>query len=328
MPINAGEVSVTFDEGHLCTGQEIGNNYLNLGIIFSPGVKLVDIGFLHSKKDMGFWNPDNRTIQIYFSPAVSSVSIDFKDAYSGNMEALLVNGKVLSKSEYNCVWNSKKTLKIESNNVNIKSISISGKSPYSKKIKFDNLCYKQFPEASENSSYRNDSKPNNNYPDVPENPLCGNDSKSDDTCPDVPESPSFGNNAKSDNTSPDVPENPSCGNDSKSDNNYPEIPENSSCENNTKPDNNYPEIPEIPENSSCENNTKPDNNYPEIPENSSCENDTKPDDNCPDVPENPSCENNTKPDNPCNQQIPEYPTIAIPMIAVIGMLFIFQRRKN
>ncbi|WP_156163948.1 PEF-CTERM sorting domain-containing protein [Methanosarcina sp. 1.H.T.1A.1] len=26
--------------------------------------------------------------------------------------------------------------------------------------------------------------------------------------------------------------------------------------------------------------------------------------------------------------MPEYPAIAIPMIAVIGMLFIFQRRKN
>jgi hypothetical protein len=67
---------------------------------------------------------------------------------------------------------------------------------------------------------------------------------------------------------------------------------------------------------------------PEASENSSCGNDSKPDNNCPDVPEKPSCENNTKPYNPCNQQIPEYPIIAIPMIAVIGMLFIFQRRKN
>lgn len=233
MPVNAGEVSVTFDEGRLSAGQEIGNTYSDLGITFSPGVKLVDTGCLRSKKDRGFWNPDNRIIQIYFSPAASSVSIDFENAFSGNMDALLVNGKVHSKSEYNCVWSSKKTLKIESNNPNIKSISISGKSPCSKKIKFDNLCYEQVPEASEDST-------------------CGNEANPDNT----------------DNNCPDVPENPSCGNDSKTD------------------------------------------------------------DACPEIPENSSCGNDTKPDNPCNQQIPEYPTIALPMITVIGMMFIFQRRKN
>ena len=268
MPVNAQEVSVTFDEGRLCTGQEIGNTYSDMGITFSPGVKLVNTDCSRSKQDMGFWNPNNRIIKIYFSPAVRSVSITFEDALAGNMDAILVNGKVLSRSESSCSWAAKKTLKIKSNNADIKSISISSKSACEKKIKFDNLCYEQVTEISEN-------------------PSCGNDTKPDDICPVIPEEPPCGNDTRPDDICPVIPEEPPCGND-----------------------------------------TRPDDICPVIPEKTPCGNDTRPDDTCPIIPEEPPCENDTKPDDTCNEQIPEFPTIAIPMATLLGMMFIFNRRKN
>jgi|GEM_PF-1732272 len=298
MPVNAREVSVTFDEGRLCAGQEIGNTYSDQGITFSPGVKLIDIGYLSSEKDMGFWNPDNRITQIYFSPAVISVSIDFENALAGNMDALLVNGEVLSKSEYNCEWTSKNTLRIESNNANIQSISISSKLPCSRKIKFDNLCYEQVTGISENSSCGNnensDNTDNEDYENKKEKTSAGNNKNSDYT----------GNEncmEEEDETSP--------GNDTNSDN-----ADNEDCDE---------EIEETP----CEEDSKSDNTCPDIPESSPCENDTEPADTCPDVPENSPCESET-PDNPCNQEIPEYPTIALPMVTVLGMIFMFQRRQS
>ncbi|TQD25455.1 PEF-CTERM sorting domain-containing protein [Methanolobus vulcani] len=59
------------------------------------------------------------------------------------MNAILVNGEVLTDSEYNCLFLTDKTLKIESADVFIQSIGISSGSPCVNKIKFDNLCYTQ-----------------------------------------------------------------------------------------------------------------------------------------------------------------------------------------
>jgi hypothetical protein len=47
----------------------------------------------------------------------------------------------------------------------------------------------------------------------------------------------------------------------------------------------------------------------------------------PGASENSSCGNCIKPDKSCTE-IPEFPSVALPVAAVLGMLFIFKRRKN
>ncbi|MCC4769179.1 PEF-CTERM sorting domain-containing protein [Methanosarcina sp. DH2] len=144
IPASAGEVTITFDEGRLDAGDEIGSTYSDLGVIFSPGAKIIDTKF-GSGEDLGFWNPNNHITTIYFSPAVKSVSIEFEDAIIGNMDALLVNGEKLSTSKWNWLITTN-TLRIESKTENIQKIEISDGSQCINLIKFDNLRYNQIPE--------------------------------------------------------------------------------------------------------------------------------------------------------------------------------------
>jgi hypothetical protein len=148
MPASAGEVTITFDEGRLQEGQEIGSTYSDMGVTFSQGAEIVKTNEWWQRKDLGFCNPDNYVTQITFSPVVRSVSIDFEDSFEGNMDAFLVNGEVLSKSKCNFFWATEKRLRIESSDSSIQSISLSGFSPCVKSIKFDNLVYDQVTEPS------------------------------------------------------------------------------------------------------------------------------------------------------------------------------------
>ncbi|WP_048184703.1 hypothetical protein [Methanosarcina siciliae] len=304
IPVNAGEISVTFEEGRLCAGEEIGNTYSDQGITFSHGVQFVDLGNLNSEKEMGFWNPDNRITQIYFSPAVTSVSIDFENTLAGNLDAFLVNGKVLSKSEYNCEWTSKNTLRIESNDTNIQSIEISSKLPCSKKIKFDNLCYEQVTETLTNSSRRNNrnsGNADNEDPDDENKKISSGKSKNSDNtdnkdCKEEAEETIPGNDTNSDNSDNEdcggeIEETP-CKNDTEKDEICPGVPEKDPC-NDTEKD----EIcPGVPEKDPC-NDTEKDEICPGVPEKDPC-NDTEKDEICPGVPEKDPC-NDTEKDEIC-----------------------------
>lgn len=138
---SANEICISFDEGRLDAGDEIGDTYNDLGVTFSDGATLVDTRLFGT--DLGFYNPDNHITTITFSPTVKSVSIEFEDALIGNMNAILVNGEVLTDSEYNCLFVTDKTLKIESADASIQSIGISSGSPCVNAIKYNNLCYTQ-----------------------------------------------------------------------------------------------------------------------------------------------------------------------------------------
>lgn len=142
MPASAeGTVTITFDEGRLKAGQEIGSTYSDKGVTFSSGAKIVDTG----GGDLGFENPNHDVTTIRFSPVVKSVSIEFEDAFIGNMDAFLVNGEKLSTSKWNWFFTTNK-LTIESKTENIQSIAVSDSCPCINLIKFDNLSYNQIPE--------------------------------------------------------------------------------------------------------------------------------------------------------------------------------------
>ncbi len=141
---SASEVCITFDEGLLDVGDEIGDTYAHLGVTFSEGAVIVDTRLFGT--DLGFYNPDNHVTTISFSPAVTSVSIEFEDALVGNMDAILVNGEVLTDSEFNFLIVTDRTLKIESASVPIKSIALSSGLSCVNTIKYDNLRYNQIPE--------------------------------------------------------------------------------------------------------------------------------------------------------------------------------------
>ena len=148
MPASAGEVTITFDEGRVPKGHEIGNAYSDMGVTFSSGATIVDTGEWWQRQDLGFWNQNNYFTQITFSPVVRSVSIDFEDAFAGNMDAFLVNGEILSRSRCNFLWVTEKRLRIESNETGIQSISLSGDFPCVNSIKFNNMVYDQVTEPS------------------------------------------------------------------------------------------------------------------------------------------------------------------------------------
>ncbi|WP_406656488.1 PEF-CTERM sorting domain-containing protein [Methanolobus sp. ZRKC2] len=141
---SADGVCITFDEGRLVVGEEIGDTYADLGVTFSDGAKVVDTKCWGT--DLGFHNPDNHVTTISFSPAVTSVSIEFEDAWKGNMDAILVNGDVLNDKKYNFWWFTEKKLVIESVDVPIVSVGLSSGSPCVNSIKYNNLCYNQIPE--------------------------------------------------------------------------------------------------------------------------------------------------------------------------------------
>ncbi|MDD3245977.1 MAG: PEF-CTERM sorting domain-containing protein [Methanosarcina sp.] len=141
---SAGEVTITFDEGLVDPGEDIGNTYSDMGVTFSAGAKIVDTEW-GSGTDYGFWNPDNQITIIDFSPVVKSVSIEFEDAFVGNMDAILVNGELLSTSKFNVFWTDR-NLKIVSNEDYIKSVQLSDGSTCVNWIKYDNLIYDQIPE--------------------------------------------------------------------------------------------------------------------------------------------------------------------------------------
>ena len=132
---------ITFDDGRLSVGDEIGDTYADLGVTFSDGATIVDTKWWGT--DLGFWNPDSDVTTISFSPTVTSVSIQFKDSFVGNMDAILVNGEVLTDTETNRWWFTDKTLMIESIDVPIASIGLSSSCSCVNCIKFDNLCYTQ-----------------------------------------------------------------------------------------------------------------------------------------------------------------------------------------
>ncbi|HOW15469.1 PEF-CTERM sorting domain-containing protein [Methanosarcina sp.] len=151
MPASAGEVTITFDEGRVQEGAEIGSAYSDMGVTFSSGAKIVEtneLGSWFGYSDLGFYNPSNYITTITFSPVVRSVSIDFENSFEGNMDALLVNGEVLSKSKCNFFWVTEKRLRIESNDISIQSVSLSGDCPYVNSIKFNNLVYDQVTEPT------------------------------------------------------------------------------------------------------------------------------------------------------------------------------------
>jgi hypothetical protein len=98
IPVSADEITITFDEGRVAEGEQLTDQYSSLGVEFSSGAKVIDTDLSPFSKDLGFYSPTNDTTTLTFSPYVSSVSIDFKYAFTGNMDAILVNGNVLSAS--------------------------------------------------------------------------------------------------------------------------------------------------------------------------------------------------------------------------------------
>lgn len=140
-PASAEEVTITFDEGRVQEGREIGNAYSDLGVTF-VGATVVDT---NGNGNLGFV-PTGSVCTINFSPYVTSVSIDFENADVGIMEGILVNGQKIYDIG-SCFWQGN-TLHIESNNENpIKSVKLPDTNLWPcMKIQFDNLRYDQIPE--------------------------------------------------------------------------------------------------------------------------------------------------------------------------------------
>lgn len=142
MPASAAEVTITFDERNLKVGDTLANQYVDEGVTFT-GARVVDTD-PSGGKDLGF-SPTNGVVAINFNPVVKSVSIDFKYAVIGVMDAVLVNGETLHDYQPNAII-TEKSLQIDAPaNDPIKKVEVHSLFNINA-IAFDDLTYDQIPE--------------------------------------------------------------------------------------------------------------------------------------------------------------------------------------
>jgi hypothetical protein len=145
MPASAAEVTITFDDHtpSLQVNTPLTTQYASQGVTFS-GARVVDTDST-SRVDLGFAPTSTSPCRLDFSPYVTSVSLQFEDALTADMDGILVNGNKVS--DFDFIWQDD-TLHVSSSASKpiMYVIVSSGTTLGMRSIQFDNLRYTQIPE--------------------------------------------------------------------------------------------------------------------------------------------------------------------------------------
>ena len=121
----------------------LANQYATEGVTFA-GARVVDTDPTRNT-DLGF-SPTSGVVTMNFNPNVRSVSIDFKNAVVGVMDAVLINGQTLHDYQPNAII-TESSLQIDAPDSNnpIKTVEVHSLANVNL-IEFDDLTYDQIPE--------------------------------------------------------------------------------------------------------------------------------------------------------------------------------------
>ena len=146
-PASAEEQMIDFED--LPIGTEIGANYADRGVVFSPGVYIApDL----TEGDQVAWNPSHQNTVITFTPEVDSVSIYFKGAFRGVARAYDADDNLIDKDVDWAQWLKGDKLEVSVDDAPyIAYIKLSGqgdKPLFLHLVVYDDLEYNQIPEFS------------------------------------------------------------------------------------------------------------------------------------------------------------------------------------